>query len=73
MPRHVVTADYLYVWVAGLDALFARAASRFERAEPRREKRAYVRELPAPVERRNGRRPAEAAGDLEPGRAQRLC
>jgi hypothetical protein len=38
----VTTADDLQVWVAGLDALFARVAARFGRAEPRRQARAYV-------------------------------
>jgi len=58
--------------VAGLDALFARVAARFGRAEPRRQARAYVTGLLAPVERKNGWQLAEAAGDSAPDRMQRL-
>jgi SRSO17 transposase len=68
----VVSADDLQVWVAGLDALFARVAGRFGRVEPRRQARAYVTGLLAPVERKNGWQLAQAAGDLSPGRMQRL-
>uniref|UniRef100_UPI003873A583 hypothetical protein n=1 Tax=Actinoallomurus rhizosphaericola TaxID=2952536 RepID=UPI003873A583 len=52
----VVTADDLQVRVSGLDALFARVAGRFGRVEPRRQARAYVTGLLAPVERKNGTR-----------------
>lgn len=58
--------------MAGLDALFARVAARFGRAEPRRQARAYVTGLLAPVERKNGWQLAEAAGDSAPDRMQRL-
>jgi SRSO17 transposase len=68
----VVTADDLQVWVSGLDALFARVAGRFGRVEPRRQARAYVTGLLAPVERKNGWQLAEAAGDASPDRMQRL-
>jgi SRSO17 transposase len=68
----VVTADDLQVWVSGLDALFARVAGRFGRVEPRRQARAYVTGLLAPVERKNGWQLAEAAGDSAPDRMQRL-
>jgi SRSO17 transposase len=68
----VTTADDLQVWVAGLDALFGRVAGRFGRAEPRRQARAYVTGLLAPVERKNGWQLAEATGDLQPDRMQRL-
>jgi SRSO17 transposase len=60
------------MWVAGLDALFARVAGRFGRAEPRRQARAYLTGLLAPVERKNGWQLAEAAGDTTPDRMQRL-
>jgi SRSO17 transposase len=68
----VTTADDLQMWVSGLDALFARVAARFGRVEPRRQARAYVMGLLAPVERKNGWQLAEAAGDSAPDRMQRL-
>ena len=68
----MTTADDLQIWVAGLDALFGRVAGRFGRAEPRRQARAYVTGLLAPVERKNGWQLAEAAGDPHPDRMQRL-
>ncbi|MFI9561746.1 transposase, partial [Nonomuraea endophytica] len=58
--------------MAGLNALFARVAGRFGRVEPRRQARAYVMGLLAPVERKNGWQLAEAAGDRQPDRMQRL-
>ncbi|RBQ21126.1 IS701 family transposase [Spongiactinospora rosea] len=59
-------------WAAGLDELFARVAARFGRVEPRRQARAYLVGLLAPVERKNGWQLAEAAGDAKPHRMQRL-
>jgi len=67
----VVGAD-LDSWVAGLDGLFARVAGRFGRVEPRRQARAYLTGLLAPVERKNGWQLAEAAGDTTPDKMQRL-
>jgi SRSO17 transposase len=67
----VVSAD-LGSWVAGLDELFARVAGRFGRVEPRRQARAYLTGLLAPVERKNGWQLAEAAGDATPDKMQRL-
>ncbi|WP_344050688.1 IS701 family transposase, partial [Planotetraspora silvatica] len=67
-----VTADELQAWVSGLDALFGRVAGRFGRVEPRKQARAYVMGLLAPVERKNGWQLAEAAGDSSPDRMQRL-
>jgi SRSO17 transposase len=67
----VVSAD-LDAWVAGLDGLFARVAGRFGRVEPRRQARAYLTGLLAPVERKNGWQLAEAAGDATPDKMQRL-
>jgi SRSO17 transposase len=67
-----VSAEDLRVWVSGLDALFGRVAGRFGRVEPRRQARAYVTGLLAPVERKNGWQLAEAAGDAAPDRMQRL-
>lgn len=68
----VVTSEDLQSWAAGLDELFARVASRFGRVEPRRQARAYLVGLLAPVERKNGWQLAEAAGDAQPHRMQRL-
>lgn len=67
-----VAAGDLQQWVAGLDALFARVAGRFGRVEPRRQARAYLTGLLAPVERKNGWQLAEAAGDATRDRMQRL-
>ncbi|WP_433259795.1 IS701 family transposase (plasmid) [Streptosporangium sp. CA-135522] len=67
-----MTADDLQVWTSGLDALFGRVAARFGRVEPRRQARAYMTGLLAPVERKNGWQLAEAAGDAAPDRMQRL-
>lgn len=67
-----VSEDVLRSWVSGLDDLFARVAGRFARVEPRRQARAYVTGLPAPVERKNSWQLAEAAGDAAPDRMQRL-
>jgi SRSO17 transposase len=67
-----VTAEELQSWVSGLDELFARVAGRFGRVEPRRQARAYLMGLLAPVERKNGWQLAEAAGDASPDRMQRL-
>src|SRR5215468_7370652 len=58
---NVVGAEDLDSWVAGLDDLFARVAGRFGRVEPRRQARAYLTGLLAPVERKNGWQLAEAA------------
>jgi SRSO17 transposase len=68
----VVTSEDLQSWVSDLDALFGRIAARFGRVEPRRQARAYVMGLLAPVERKNSWQLAEAAGDTAPDRMQRL-
>jgi DDE superfamily endonuclease len=57
-------------WAHGLDELAARIAPRFGRVEPRRRARAYLKGLLAPVERKNGWRLAEAAGDRTPDGVQ---
>ena len=59
-------------WAGGLDALHARVAPRFARAEPRRRARAYVAGLLGPVERKNGWQVAEQAGEATPYGMQRL-
>ncbi|MFI0420075.1 IS701 family transposase [Spongiactinospora sp. 9N601] len=68
----LVTSEDLQSWAAGLDELFARVAARFGRVEPRRQARAYLVGLLAPVERKNGWQLAEAAGEAKPHRMQRL-
>ena len=57
-------------WTRELDALAARIAPRFVRAEPRRRALAYLRGLLAPLERKNGWQLAEAVGDPTPDGVQ---
>jgi SRSO17 transposase len=57
-------------WARDLEALAARIAPRFRRAEPRRRALAYLRGLLAPVERKNGWQLAEAVGDATPDGVQ---
>ena len=57
-------------WSRELDALAARIAPRFSRAEPRRRALAYLRGLLAPLERKNGWQLAEAAGEATPDGVQ---
>ena len=57
-------------WARGLDEVVGRIAPRFGRAEPRRRAGAYLRGLLAPVARKNGWQPAEAAGDATPDGVQ---
>jgi len=59
-------------WAAGLEALHARIAGRFARAEPRRRVLAYLRGLLGPVGRKNGWQLAEHAGEGTPDGMQRL-
>lgn len=68
----VLTDEDLVAWVAGLDDLFGRVASRFHRVEPRRRARAHVRGLLAPLAGKNGWTLAEAAGEVAPDGMQRL-
>src|SRR5215210_5086570 len=58
------------VWARDLEALAARIAPRFARAEPRRRASAYLRGLLLPLERKNGWQLAEAAGDETPDGVQ---
>ncbi|MEU1391455.1 IS701 family transposase, partial [Nonomuraea sp. NPDC005730] len=71
MPDDLTAAD-LQEWVTGLDVLFGRVAGRFGRVEPRRQARAYLLGLLAPIDRKNSWQLAEAAGDTAPDRMQRL-
>jgi len=50
-------------WAAGLEAVHARIAGRFARAEPRRRALAYLRGLLGAVARKNGWQLAEHAGE----------
>jgi SRSO17 transposase len=59
-------------WAAGLEAVHARIAGRFARAEPRRRVLAYLRGLLGPVGRKNGWQLAEHAGEATPDGMQRL-
>jgi SRSO17 transposase len=59
-------------WVAGLQALHARIAERFARAEPRQRALAYLRGLLGPVGRKNGWQLVEHAGEATPDGMQRL-
>jgi SRSO17 transposase len=59
-------------WAAGLEALHARIAGRFARAEPRRRVLAYLRGLLGAVTRKNGWQLAEHAGEGTPDGMQRL-
>jgi SRSO17 transposase len=59
-------------WAAGLQALHARIAGRFGRAEPRRRALAYLRGLLGNVTRKNGWQLAEHAGERTPDGMQRL-
>ena len=64
--------EEVQAWAAGLDALHARIAGRFVRAEPRRRALAYLRGLLANVTRKNGWQLAEHAGERTPDGMQRL-
>ncbi|TDH62165.1 IS701 family transposase [Dankookia rubra] len=57
-------------WSRELEALAARIAPRFSRAEPRRRALAYLRGLLSPLKRKNGWQLAEVAGDGTPDGVQ---
>ena len=59
-------------WARDLDALLARLAPYFPRAEPRRQVAAYLHGLLSPIERKNGWQMAEAAGAATPYAMQHL-
>jgi SRSO17 transposase len=64
--------EEVQAWAAGLQALHARIAGRFTRAEPRRRALAYLRGLLGNVGRKNGWQLAEHAGERTPDGMQRL-
>src|SRR3954454_21196457 len=59
-------------WAAGLEAVHARIAGAFARAEPRARVLASLRGLLGPLERKSGGTRAEAAGEVSPDAMQRL-
>jgi SRSO17 transposase len=67
-----IEIEEVRAWAAGLEALHARIAGRFARAEPRRRVLAYLRGLLGPVGRKNGWQLAEHAGERTPDGMQRL-
>jgi SRSO17 transposase len=64
--------EEVQAWAVGLDALHARIAGGFTRAEPRRRALAYLRGLLGNVGRKNGWQLAEHAGEATPDGMQRL-
>ena len=59
-------------WAEELGALHARVAPHFKRDEPRQRALSYLQGLLSPVERKNGWRLAEQAGETTPHGTQRL-
>src|SRR5215510_4696419 len=66
------SAADLHTWAAELDAVAAKLARRFERAEPRQRVLAYLTGLLSTTERKNGWQLAELAGEASPDGMQRL-
>src|SRR5258705_9517871 len=66
------SVDDVAQWADELQALHARIAPRFERAEPRRRALAYLHGLLSHAERKNGWQLAEEAGEGTPDGMQRL-
>src|SRR5260370_31320839 len=62
----------LHTWASALDAVEAKLAPRFERAEPRRRVLSYLTGLLSTAERKNGWQLAELAGETTPDGMQRL-
>jgi SRSO17 transposase len=71
-PTYEPRLDEVAAWTRELEALHARIASRFERAEPRRRSLAYLKGLLSHAERKNGWQLAEEAGERTPDGMQRL-
>jgi hypothetical protein len=65
-PSYEPHLEEIKGWVHELDALHARIARRFERAEPRRRSLAYLKGLLSHAERKNGWQLAEEAGEGTP-------
>jgi SRSO17 transposase len=71
-PSYEPRLEEIEGWVHELDALHARIAPRFERAEPRRRALRYLKGLLSHTERKNGWQLAEEAGEGTPDGMQRL-
>src|SRR5258707_811087 len=71
-PSYEPGVDDVAHWADELQALHARIAPRFERAEPRRRAMAYLNGLLSDAERMNGWQLAEEAGEGTPDGMQRL-
>lgn len=67
-----MTNNDLARWADGFEAFHARFAGLFQRSEPRAQAALYLRGLMAPVQRKNGWQLAEAMGDGDPQKMQRL-
>ena len=68
----MVTCEEIADWRGGLDALYARIACRFRRAEVRERAKRYLTGLLDRVERKNGWQLAEHLGEAGPQGVQRL-
>lgn len=68
----MTTSEEIENWRAGLDALHARIAQRFRRAEVRERAKRYLAGLLDRVERKNGWQLAEQLGEAGPQGVQRL-
>jgi SRSO17 transposase len=64
--------ETVQAWADGLEALHARIATHFRRAEPRRRALAYLHALIGQCERKNGWQIAELVGETTPDGIQRL-
>ncbi len=71
-PSYEPRLEEIDGWVHELDALHARIAPRFERAEPRQRALRYLKGLFSHTERKNGWQLAEEAGEGTPDGMQRL-
>jgi SRSO17 transposase len=71
-PSYEPRLEEIEGWAQRLDALHARIAPRFERAEPRQRSLAYLKGLLSHAERKNGWQLAEEAGEGTPDGMQRL-
>jgi SRSO17 transposase len=71
-PSYEPGLEEIEGWARELDALHARIAHRFERAEPRQRSLAYLKGLLSHAERKNGWQLAEEAGEGTPDGMQRL-
>jgi len=71
-PTYEPRLEEIEAWTHELEALHARIAARFGRAEPRRRSLAYLRGLLSHAERKNGWQLAEEAGEGTPDGMQRL-